>query len=175
MTFPRNIILIGFMGSGKTSTGKQLAELLKFQFFDLDEKIEEKFGKKVSDIFEEEGEEFFRSAERVIIAELEPSSRAVICPGGGAWMDERSREILLECGWCIWLDVSPAEAWRRIRADPILRPLIKRSLDPANEIRSLLEKRNPIYALANQRVVTDERNPKEIAHSIMESLKKNFP
>jgi shikimate kinase len=175
MAIPSNVILIGFMGSGKTSSGRELARRMGFRFLDLDERIQAKAGKSIDEIFRIEGETSFRAKERQEVDAITKQNHTIICPGGGAWLDERNRETLLRSGWCVWLEVSPVEAWRRIQADSNLRPLIHRSGDPSKEIRKLLEERNPIYALAHQKVETDGMLAEEVAGKILLLLKEIQP
>jgi len=175
MSLSPNIILIGFMGSGKTTSGRELARRIGFEFVDLDERIQTRTGKSIDEIFQLEGESDFRSLERQEVEMIGSRNRTVICPGGGAWLDEQNRRTLLKSGWCIWLKVSPGEAWRRIQADRALRPLIHRAQDPYKEIERLLEERNPIYSLAHQRIGTDGVTPEEVADRILDMLKDTQP
>src|SRR5437868_14787440 len=114
MNFPPNIVLIGFMGAGKSSTGKELAEALKFEFLDIDEWIEGKNAKSIPDIFKNNGESFFRDQEREAVKCAATKKRAVISTGGGLWMDAENRSLLKKIGWCVWLKVSPQVAWQRV-------------------------------------------------------------
>src|SRR5271170_153328 len=100
MGWPSNIVLVGFMGSGKTTTGKELAHVLGFQFLDTDQLIEKKNNKKIKSIFEEEGEVFFRNQEKEIIDKLLSKNNCIISTGGGAWISEENREKLMALGWC---------------------------------------------------------------------------
>jgi len=175
MAIPSNVILIGFMGSGKTSSGRDLARKMGFGFLDLDERIEAAANKSIDEIFRTEGELSFRSKERQEVQAIGSRDHTVICPGGGAWLDGKNREMLLRSGWCVWLEVSPEEAWRRIQSDSSLRPLIQRSPEPFGEIQRLLTERNPIYALAHQRIRTDGMVAGEVAGKILSMLREIQP
>lgn len=175
MPQPPNLILLGSMGSGKTSSGKELAALTGFEFFDMDRWIEEKTGKKVAEIFEEEGEAQFRNLERKAVEHLREKRRQVVSLGGGAWMDEGNRVILLENGWCVWLRVSPQEAWKRVQTQKELRPLLARSKDPQKELERVIRERSDLYSKAHFQVNTDGKSPKEVAGIIIQALKKEAP
>lgn len=173
MKFPSVIILIGFMGAGKTSTGKDLAKSLKFDFLDTDHWIEEKNNKRISQIFKEEGESFFRLEEKEAIERIRNHRRLVISIGGGLWMDEKNREQLLSFGWCVWLQVSPEMAWKRVQLNLEQRPLLMQWKNPATEIRKMIEKRNSVYQLAHARFSTNDKDPKQVANEILDFLKND--
>jgi shikimate kinase len=167
------IILIGFMGSGKTSTGKELAKEINFEFLDTDQWIEEKNKKTIAQMFKDEGEKLFRAEEKEAIRFLGGRSRLVVSTGGGLWVDENNRAQLLSLGWCIWLQVSPEEALKRVKAHPGQRPLLAQSTDPLGDIRRLLEKRTPVYQLAHTVISTDGKDAKRVAGEILDEMKNN--
>lgn len=173
MKFPPVIILIGFMGAGKTSTGKDLAKLLLFDFLDTDHWIEEKNKKNIAQIFKENGENFFRSEEKKVIGWIRNHSKSVISIGGGLWMDEENRNQLLSLGWCVWLKVSPETAWKRVKMHLEQRPLLAQVKDPLAEIKSMMEKRDPIYQSAHSCFLTDDKDSKQVANEILKLLKRN--
>ncbi len=173
MGFSNNIILIGFMGSGKTSTGKELAKLLKYNFWDMDQWIEEKNNKKVSEIFRERGEEYFRSQEREAVGWLKNKDHYIVSVGGGTWIDQENREKLLRLGRCIWLMVSPEKVLERIGSHLSQRPILAQAENPLREINNILSARIPFYSLAHLSFTTDEKKPKEIALEIVEALKED--
>ena len=173
MKFPPVIILIGFMGSGKTSTGKELAKELHFDFLDTDHWIEERNQKTIAQIFKEKGESFFRSEEKEAIAWIRNRQKVVISTGGGLWMNENNRKQLLSLGWCVWLIVSAEAAWKRVEPNSAQRPLLENMKDPLAELQSMLEKRNPIYQSAHSSFVTNGKDPKQVAIEILEVLKKD--
>jgi shikimate kinase len=173
MKFPSVIILIGFMGAGKTSTGKDLAKLLSFDFFDTDHWIEEKNKKNITQIFKENGENFFRLEEKKVICWIRNQVKSVISVGGGLWMDEENRDQLLSLGWCVWLKVSPEMAWKRVKIHLEQRPLLAQAKDPLAEIKSMMKKRDPIYQLAHSCFLTDDKDSKQVANEILKLLKRD--
>ena|SRR5579872_1299830 len=175
MSLPNNIILIGFMGSGKTSTGKELSKLLGYNFWDMDQWIEGKIGKKVSKIFEENGEEYFRTQEAEAVNWLKNKKFLVISTGGGCWINQVNREKLKKIGWCVWLKISPEKALERIGTHLSQRPLLARSKKPLMEIKKIFSMRNPFYSLADVSFVTDDKRPKEIALEIIKALQEDHP
>jgi shikimate kinase len=175
MSLPPNIILIGFMGAGKTSVGKELAELLGFNFLDTDQLIEDKNGEKITKIFEEKGESFFRAEEKEVLQNLIDKKRFVLSTGGGIWLDKENRERLIELGWCVWLKVSAETAWQRISPNLSQRPLLQRSSDPFQTLSRLLSERKDSYSLTHSSFEADFKNPREIALTILGVLKEEKP
>ena len=173
MKFPPIIILVGFMGAGKTSTGKDLAKLLHFDFLDTDHWIEEKNKKNIAQIFRDDGENFFRSEEKEAIDWIRNHHKSVISIGGGLWMDEKNRNQLLSLGWCVWLKVSPETAWKRVKLHLKQRPLLVKAKDPLVEIKSMMEKRDPVYQSAHSHFLTDDKDSKQVANEILKLLKNN--
>jgi shikimate kinase len=173
MDFSNNIILIGFMGSGKTSTGKELAKLLKYNFWDMDQWIEGKNNKKVSEIFGEKGEGYFRSQEREAVDWLKNKDHYIVSVGGGTWIDQENREKLLRLGRCIWLIVSPEKVLERIGSHLSQRPILAQAKNPLREVNKILSTRTSFYSLAHLSFTTDEKKPKEIALEIVEVLKED--
>jgi shikimate kinase len=173
MRFPPVIILIGFMGSGKTSTGKELAKELCFNFLDTDHWIEKRNEKTIARIFKEKGESFFRSEEREAVTWIRSHQKVVVSTGGGLWMNEDNRKQMLSLGWCVWLKVSAEVAWKRIESNSDQRPLLENIKDPSIELKSILEKRSPVYQLAHSSFVTDGKDPKQVAIEILNFLKND--
>ncbi|MGI6038511.1 MAG: shikimate kinase [Limnochordia bacterium] len=143
-----NIVLIGFMGSGKTTIGRALAAQLGWSFVDTDDLITQLAGKDIPAIFEREGEEAFRRWEERAIAKAVAGRNQVIATGGGAYMGEANRRVLKERGWVFWLRVPGSILWRRLRASSVERPLLAVA-DPQGEIERLLKLREPYYAQAD--------------------------
>lgn len=170
MKSPPVIILTGFMGAGKTSTGKDLAKLLHFDFLDTDHWIEEKNKKSITRIFKENGDNFFRLEEKKVIGWIRNHDKSVISIGGGLWMDEENRNQLLSLGWCVWLKVSAETAWKRVKMNLEQRPLLAQAKDPLAEIKEMMEKRNPIYQLAHSSFSTDDKDSKQVASEIFKIL-----
>ncbi len=175
MKTPANVILIGFMGSGKTRVAGLLSRKLGFQFLDMDRLIEEKERMPVADIFRVKGEDFFRSLERDLVRELTSKERQVIATGGGAWLDGENRSRLLAGGWCAWLKAGPEQVWDRVKARLSERPILAAAPDPILKIRELMESRRIAYEMAPVHIETDDRTPEEVAEELMSRLSKDHP
>jgi len=173
-TFP-NVILVGAMGAGKTFTGKELSHLLEFQFWDMDQWIEQQCKKKIKEIFQDEGEVFFRKKETEAVDFLKDKKHYVISTGGGVWVGEGNRVKLLNGGWCVWLKVSAKEIFKRVGPNLETRPLLTSSPKPLTTIEEILAQREPLYSLAHARVETDGRNPKDVALEIHRLLLEARP
>ena len=133
-----NIILSGFMGCGKTTIGKIIAQKLNLDFIDTDKLIEEREGRRIREIFDTDGEGYFRDKEHEICAELSREDNKVIATGGGALTFNRNKEVLSKNGRIIFIDVDLDTIIKRIGNDS-RRPLLN------SETRTLFDKRNPIY------------------------------
>ena len=156
-TPPRNIILVGFMASGKTSVGRALAERTGWPLVDADDVIVARAGKPIHRIFSEDGEPAFRELERQVIADLCAGERQVIASGGGAFVSEQNRDVMLSGGMVFYLSASPATILRRVQEEDAggpIRPLLAVE-DPEARIAELLAQRTPAYAQAHHTVETD--------------------
>ena len=143
-----NIILIGFMGCGKTTFGTWIAKNKKMDFCDTDALIVEKEKKSINDIFSENGEPYFRELETEIVKDLIKSRHnTVVSVGGGLPLRSQNRELLKKLGLVVYLDVSPETVYKRIGADVSSRPMLH-SDDVPGRIRSLLNERRPLYLKA---------------------------
>ncbi|WP_050769098.1 shikimate kinase [Oceanicola granulosus] len=151
----RTIVLIGMMGSGKTAIGKSLAARLEVPFLDSDHEIEAAAAASIAEIFERDGEAFFRDRETEVIRRLLRGAPFVLSTGGGAWLAERNRRIIAASGTALWLDADLELLWERVR-HRATRPLL-RTADPKGTLARLLEERAPLYALAGLRVKGDPR------------------
>ena len=143
----KSIVLVGLMGVGKSTVGRRLAKKLKMKFLDADEEIERAAGLKVAEIFDRHGEAHFRDGERRVIARLVAGPPRVIATGGGAFINEETRRLILERCIAIWLDAEIevlATRMSRGRDRPLLR-----GQDPLAVLAGLAERRNPIYAEAH--------------------------
>ncbi len=142
----RPIVLVGLMGVGKSTVGRRLAARLHLPFVDADREIEAAAGLKISDIFARFGEEGFRDGERRVIARLIDGRPKVVATGGGAFMNEKTRALILERSIAIWLDADIDVLVERVgRRDD--RPLLH-GRDAREILTELAAARNPIYALA---------------------------
>lgn len=163
----RNIVLTGFMGTGKTTIGKLAAEKLKFRFVDMDDEIEQKLQKSISQIFTEDGEEVFRNAENELFRELLNNDDLVIATGGGTLVNSENRAIALEDDICtICLTASSEEIVRRIHSDEKReRPLLSVER-PVDKIKELLIQRCSAYDAIPWQINTDSISVDEIVDKI---------
>lgn len=165
-----NIVLVGYMGSGKTSVGKVLAENLGYSFIDTDALIEEKEGRTISDIFAKEGEQSFRDMETALLKELKVSnpSGAVISTGGGIVLRKENHELLKALGRVVYLKASPEVTFERVKGDTT-RPLLAAEDEAAlkAKIEDMLKIRGGYYELAaDETYYTDDKTVEEIAKNI---------
>ena len=160
-----NIALIGFMGTGKSSVGRMVASGLHFEFIDTDELIEERSGRKISEIFEQAGEAGFRQIEKQVVIELARARRTVIASGGGLAAQPDNLTSLKQHSLVICLWASPEAIWERVRHQSH-RPLLQ-GPDPLARIRELLNVREPFYRQADVLVNTEMRSVKEVAHHVL--------
>ncbi|MFE1168989.1 shikimate kinase [Nocardiopsis sp. NPDC058789] len=160
-------MLIGSPGSGKSTVGEALARRLDTDLLCTDTEIEKRAGKPISDIFVQDGEEHFRALEREVVAEGLRSWEGVIAVGGGAVLNEDTREDLAD-HHVVYLQVEFGEAAKRVGMD-VARPLL--SGNPRTQLRKLLNERLPVYeSLASVTVPTTEYHPEEIVDAIVDSL-----
>ncbi len=164
----RSIVLIGLMGAGKTTIGRRLARRLKLDFIDADAEIERAAGKTVAEIFEEDGEAFFRSGEERVIARLLQSGPQVLATGGGAWMSEATRKATAERAISIWLKAGLDVLMERVSRRPG-RPLLK-APDPRAVMQALMEERHPLYARADITVESREAPHQAIVNDAIRAL-----
>lgn len=146
-TLNRTIVMVGMMGSGKTAIGKGLASNLDVPFLDSDAEIEAAAAMSISEIFERDGEAFFRDRETQVISRLLDGPNAVLSTGGGAFLSERNRMIISDKGVSVWLKANLSLLWSRVKHKDT-RPLL-RTPDPYGTLKSLHEERCPVYALAD--------------------------
>ncbi len=164
-----NVLLIGFMGSGKTFTGRELAEILGYRFVDMDDLIVEKAGMSIPEIFSRFGEERFREIETEVLEELANEDGLVIACGGGVVVKERNHPVLKRAGKVVFLMASPEVIYERVKGDTN-RPLLNVP-DPMARIRELLDQRMEKYLKASDlRVDTDGKSPREVAEEIAKLL-----
>lgn len=163
-----SVFLIGMMGSGKTTVGKDLAKALGYRFFDTDILLERVAGKTIEKIFREEGEKSFRKLETRVLAELSACTCSTIATGGGI-VTEKQNWSYLRHGLIIWLDV-PSEVLIDRLAEDNTRPLLK-DPDPAKKLITILEQRRPLYANADLQIqIQKHHTPAYIVARILELI-----
>jgi shikimate kinase len=164
----RPIVLVGLMGAGKTSVGRRLADKLGLDFIDADHEIERAAGKSITDIFADHGEPYFREGERRVIQRLLGNGAQVLATGGGAYINDETRARIQEAGVSVWLKASLPILMKRVakRQD---RPLLQTE-DPEAVMRNLMEKRYPVYALADVTVESRDVQHGQMVNDVIRAL-----
>ena len=164
----RNLFLIGMMGSGKSQTGPNLANILKYAFVDMDEVIEKATDQTITNIFEQEGEEAFRDVEKKVLQGISQHHSLVIAAGGGVVTLPENWGILHQ-GIVIWLDLDINRSIKRLKNDNNKRPLLN-SNDLKKTFSDIYLKRKPLYLESDLRIEVEDQSPYEVAIMIIESL-----
>ena len=164
----RSLYLVGMMGSGKTSTGRPLAERLGYGFVDADAVIEQAAGCSIPEIFDRDGEAGFRSLESQVLSAISQRHSLVVATGGGV-VTQPENWGMLHSGIVIWLDVMPDQLLQRLNADSTVRPLLQ-TADPEAALNALLNERRPLYAEADLTVVINDETPEAVADGILQLL-----
>jgi shikimate kinase len=152
-----NLFLVGMMGAGKTTLGRQLARRLSKRFVDADHELEARLGVPIPTIFEIEGEAGFRDREEAMIDELSQLSNIVLATGGGAVMRAQSRARLKANGTVLYLHAEPETLWQRLRSSRN-RPMLQAGGDPRNRLVELYQLRDPLYREVADHVVDSDRD-----------------
>ena len=169
----RNIVLCGFMGTGKTTVGRILAERLGLAFVDMDQLIEARAAKPISRIFAEEGEPHFRALERALARELSARTGQVIATGGGIVLNPDNLSDFGRHGLVVCLTATPETILQRTARERH-RPLLEQA-DKRQRIVDLLERRRALYAAIPRQIATDTLTPAEIADRILAAYKTPEP
>lgn len=172
---PKNIVLIGFMGSGKSTVGRELHQRLGYSLTDMDRLIEETMGKKITEIFKEEGESAFRDFETMQLMEIagQTDKRHIISTGGGIVIRPRNRSLLRQLGYVVWLHAPEDVIFERTARNKD-RPLLNHQ-DARARITALLAEREPWYReTAHLKIDTAGLDSGEIAAGILESARYFF-
>jgi shikimate kinase len=156
-----NIALIGFMGTGKTSVGRLVAEQLHFDYLDTDEMIQSATGKTIAEIFSRDSEVAFRALEEKVVEEISARSKTVISTGGGLPVNPKNLENLKTHALVVCLWASPEKIWERVK-NQTHRPLLHNE-NPQKKIRELLAVREPFYKKADVLLNTELRSLREVA------------
>jgi shikimate kinase len=174
-TPPKNIVLIGFMGCGKSTVGRELHQRLSYPLVDMDQIIEERAGKPITEIFADEGEAEFRDMETALLRELnDPSAeRRIVSTGGGVIERPENRALLRELGYVVWL-LAPTAVILERTGKTRSRPLLDTD-NPKARIEALMEKRRPFYQeTAHLKVETAGLCSSEVATGILECARYFF-
>ena len=164
----RSLYLVGMMGSGKTSTGRPLAERLGYGFVDADAVIEQAAGCSIPEIFDRDGEAGFRGLESQVLSAISQRHSLVVATGGGVVTQPENWGVL-HSGIVIWLDVVHDQLLQRLKADSTVRPLLK-TADPEAVLDQLLNERRPLYGEADLTVVINDETPEVVADGILQLL-----
>lgn len=170
----KNIVLIGFMGTGKTVVGQLLSKRLNWNFVDTDDLIEKKVQLTIPEIFRKYGEQYFRDLESIVIKEIMQNSNQVIATGGGIVLRKENMKFMKENGVVICLLASPKVIFERTRSKTPIRPLIdltNSEEERLQKIYSLLNFRSPYYAQADYMIHTDNLTLEEIVTKIICTIK----
>lgn len=168
----RPIVLVGMMGAGKTTVGRRLANRLGLPFSDSDAEIETAAGMSIPDIFAAHGEDEFRAGEARVIARLLRERQGVIATGGGAFVNPETRAAILDHSVAIWIKADFDVLFARVSKRPT-RPLLQ-TPDPKGTLRELIEKRYPIYALADLTIVSHDVPHDMVVNDILSALSAHF-
>lgn len=167
----RNIVLVGFMGTGKTSVGKKLAARLQMSMIDTDDIIVEDSGMDIPDIFARYGEAHFRDLESTAVRKAANLENHVISTGGGVVLRESNLEMLKHNGVVFCLTASSAEIWRRVGRETH-RPLLQ-APNPLRNIEQMLIERRPFYARVDYEISTTELSIKAVTDKIIEIFQQS--
>tara|TARA_B100000530_G_C15770986_1_gene413512 strand:+ start:28 stop:540 length:513 start_codon:yes stop_codon:yes gene_type:complete len=160
-----NIVLVGFMGTGKSAVGRVIAQKLEFHFIDTDDVIEQTSKAKISDIFAEHGEDYFRDLESQAVKSVALMKNQVVATGGGVVLRSSNIDLLRTGGPIFCLNATPKAIWDRVRSSRS-RPLL-RGPEPLKKIETLLDKRAPYYALADHQIETTGVSVDRVADEII--------
>ena len=164
MNSKKNLVLLGMMGSGKSTVGYLLSKRIKLDFIDIDNEIEDKAGMSIFKIFEVMGEDYFRDLEEKISNSILKTSNRVVSLGGGAFINKNIRKEILSNHSSFWLNCNEEVLLKRIRISKN-RPLTHKSTD--KEIKEIIKKRNKIYAKAQFKINCNEFTKSEIVNKII--------
>lgn len=165
----KTIVLIGMMGSGKTSVGKELAKKLNVTFIDIDQEIEKKYQKNISTIFRTKGESFFRKIEENVSCKLINGKPCVISIGGGGFLNKKIRNKIRINAISIWINTSLDIIYQRLNKSKNKRPLLNYK-NLKKSIKEIYDKRKPIYKKANYKIQIKSDNKKIIVENIIKKL-----
>jgi len=165
----KTVVMVGMMGAGKTAVGTALARLLAVPFVDSDDEIVRAASRSIPEIFDRDGEPFFRLRETEVLTRLLRGPPSVLSTGGGAFLAPANRDLIRAMGLSVWLQADVELLWQRVR-HKATRPLL-RTANPRETLRTYLEARAPVYALADLAVeATPDLSVDEMAHRVRAAL-----
>ena len=170
MKLKENLVFLGMMGSGKTSIGSIVSKKLDLDFFDIDQEIENDFGMKIFKIFDEKGEDFFRTIEEKITLNILKKKKCVISLGGGAFLNKNVKKYVLENHISFWLNWDTKTLISRINNNK-KRPIAFKATK--NELIEIIKKRSTIYSKALYRIDCENFTKNEIAEKIIDIYERN--
>ena len=170
MKLKKNLVLLGMMGSGKSTIGYLLSKNLNLEFYDIDSIIEKQDGRKIAEIFNTDGEDFFRKLEEKVSIKILKLKNKVISLGGGAFLNENIRKEVLSNNVSFWLNWKDNTLVNRIKRNN-KRPIINNSNE--NEIKKLISKRLKIYSMADFKINCEKFTKNEITRKILDIYEKN--
>ena len=165
----KTVVMVGMMGAGKTAVGTALARVLGVPFVDSDEEIVKAANRSMTEIFERDGERFFRARETEVLSRLVRGEPCVLSTGGGAFMSETNRQMIDEVGVAVWLRADIELLWQRVR-HKTSRPLLQ-TANPRETLVNLHDQRAPVYAKAS--VIVDSlpgKSVEEMAIRVVDAL-----
>jgi len=169
MRLKKTVVLVGMMGAGKTAVGTALARVLGVRFLDSDEEIVRAADRSIAEIFERDGEPFFRARETEVIRRLLRDTPCILSTGGGAFLSDSNRALIHEAGVSVWLRADLELLWQRVRHKST-RPLL-RTANPRETLRGLYEARLPFYQMADLTVDSSaDLSVEDMAHRVVEAL-----
>ena len=170
MEIKKNIVLLGMMGSGKSTIGSLLSKKLNVVLIDIDKKIEKMQNMKISQIFEQKGEAYFRELEFDVTIQYLKDNNKIISLGGGAFINKELRKIIKHKSSTFWLQWNADTLIKRIRNND-KRPIIKGM--SISEIKKLITERNKIYYFSDFKIICESLKKHEIVNKILQKCKKN--
>ncbi len=165
----KNIVLFGFMGCGKTTVGALLAQKAGLSLLDTDQYLEQKYGRRIPEIFAQDGEEAFRRMEREVCADLAGQKDLVLCCGGGTVLAEENARVLAQSGVMVFLDAPFAVCYGRIRQSD--RPLVRQN--SREQLREIFARRRPVYLSRAQLTADAAAPPEQAAQEIILAMQSH--
>ncbi len=170
MKLKKTVVMVGMMGAGKTAVGRALAAKIGVPFLDSDAEIVKAANMSIAEIFDRDGEAFFRSKETQVIDRLLDEERGILSTGGGAFLAEKNRDLITDKGVSVWLDADLDLLWQRVKHKDT-RPLL-RTANPRQTLSDIFDIRVPIYAQADLSVkAAPEFSIEEMADRVLEARK----